>query len=138
MGRKQPWCGKHLYFHPASGVKIVILLLVVSCGSLLWADLSMGETASDWQLVTQCVGTKAMPVPAEKALQCMTDLKGQWPADSAEAQVVLLLGTLLETNVELKLELSKKKEIIRILIEQIERIKMIDLEMEKRRKGNQQ
>ena len=138
MGRKQPWCGKHLYLHPANGVKIVILLLVVSCGSLLWADLSMGKTTPDWQLIAHCVGTKETPVPVEKALQCIADLKGQWPTDSPEAQVAILLETLLETHVELKLELSKKKEIIRILLEQIERIKMIDMEMEKRRKGNHQ
>lgn len=138
MGRKQPRCGKHVYFYLADGVKTVFLLLVISLVLLLWAGTSMGKTTTGWQLIAQCVGSKEAPVPAKESLQCIAGLKDQWPVDSPEAQVLLLLEPLLEANVELEFELSKKKEIIRILIEQIERIKMIDMEMEKRRKGNQQ
>ena len=138
MGRKQPRCGKHLCFHLTDGVKTVILILIASCMSLLWVDMSVGKTTTGWQLIAQCIGSGEARISAEESLQCMAGLKGQWPAGSPEAQALLLLEPLLETNVKLELELSEKKEIIRILIEQIERIKMIDMEMEERRKGNQQ
>jgi len=138
MGRKQPWCGKHLYFHSANGMRIVILILVVSFGPLLWTDASLGKEVSGWQPIMRCFGTPAVLAPEEKALHCIVDLKDQWPSGSPQAEVLLILERLLKTNVELNLELSEKNEIIRILIEQIERIKMIDMEMEKRRQGSPQ
>ena len=138
MGRKQPWCRKHFYFNPANGVKTVILILVLVSGPLLWTDSSLGKTDSDWQSITRCFDTQTAPEPEEKMLQCIVNLKGQWPAGSSQAEVLLILERLLEANAELNLELSEKKEIIRILIEQIERIKMIDMEMEKRRQDSPQ
>lgn len=138
MGRKQPWCGKHLYFHLAIGVKMVAITVILLHGSLLGVDASAGKSSSRWRLLEQCVGTKSQPIPAQKALQCIDGLKTQWPADTSEAKVIPLLEALLRTNTELETDLTKKKEIIRILLEQIERIKLIDLEMEQHRRGTSQ
>lgn len=137
MGRKQSWCGKHLYFYLAGCVNVIFTLLALSCGSSLWADIVEGNKESYWQAIEQCVDGQKSSGLAKEALQCLTELKTKWPDGRPELKAITLLEQQLAINSDLETELNEKKEIIRILIEQIERIKLVDIEMEKQRQGTQ-
>ena len=141
MGRKPSGKRGAIRLYLAAGMMVVLgLFLSVNAGA------KNSEDEAGRRHLIDCLGDG---VPPREALVCVQQLGNGAGVDaSTAASIEALLEALIENranldqlsqqNRRLEAALEEKRQIIAILIEQISRLKEVDIDIEKRRRNLEQ